>query len=64
MVTVYLVDGITHVHLPPSVWGNAVRDRLSEMGHSVQPTDLYWLTHHRGDTEMLRVDQLLDSTGL
>lgn len=64
MVIVYLVDGKTHVHLPASAWGYAVKEKLCEMGHTVQATDLNWATQHRGCTEMLEMSRLLDSTGL
>ena len=64
MVTVYLIDGETHVHLPSSAWGHAVREKLSEMGHTVQATDQNWALNTRDNQEMLRMSRLLDSTGL
>lgn len=64
MITVYLVDQTTRLHLPESRWAMNVRTKLAEMGHTLQ--DLGQAPEHdlRTDEEKLRVKALLDSTGL
>ncbi len=64
MITVYLVDQTTRLHLPDSRWSMNVRVKLAQMGHTLQ--DLGPVPKHdtRTEEEKLRVKELLDSTGL
>ena len=68
MITVYTVSRrdypVTRLHLPGSLWGFNVRERLSQMGFSVQSTIESAEPDTRGAVEKGRVDDLLELTGL
>ncbi len=65
-LTVWKVDGKTRIVLPESDWGVQVKTKLQDMGHIVQRTqeDPDVVQVSRLDAEMVRVGDLLDSTGL
>jgi hypothetical protein len=64
MVTVFLIDGETRLHLPGTPWGFKVRTKLVSLGHKVQATDWSPEPDVRSPAELARRDELLDSTGL
>jgi len=63
-VRVYLVDQVTHLKLPDTQWGFDVREKLTQMGHEVRATSLDPDSCVRNEMELLRVDKLLESTGI
>jgi len=64
MLTVYLIDGDTRLILPGSAWGTSVREKLTEMGHRVEPLSQDPDSCKRDEDEMSRMRSILDSTGL
>lgn len=63
-VRVYLVDQVTHLKLPDSQWGFSVREILTQKGHEVRQTSLDPDSCVRDEMELLRVDKLLEETGI
>lgn len=64
MITVYTVSKqdfpATRLHMPGSQWGFSVRERLSQMGFSVQASDQEPEPDTRGADELARRDELLE----
>lgn len=64
MSIVFMVDGVTRLHLPDTEWGFKVRAKLQEQGHIVQRTQEPDYPDMRGEAELARRDELLEKTGL
>lgn len=63
---VYKVDGKTRLVMPNSQWARDVMAKLEEMGHQIELTgeNPTLVQQERSISEMERVDDLLESTGL
>lgn len=64
MITVYMIDNQTRMHLPGSAWGYAVKEKLSALGHTVELADQDSDSCKRDASELRRVESLLAETGL
>jgi hypothetical protein len=64
MNTVFLVDGVTRLHLPNTKWAFEVRTELQRQGHDVRETAEPDYPDTRSEAELARRDALLEKTGL
>ncbi len=64
MVTVYIVDKHTRLHLPSSAWGSAVVQKLRNLGYAVEATTASHEPDTRDEAELERRDCLIAETGL
>ena len=60
MITVWLVDGETRLHMPSTDWGHRVLTRLQELGHTVLQTSQPAWPDSRQPQELTRRDALLE----
>ncbi len=64
MVTVYLVDNHTRLHLPSSAWAANGLDKLRQLGYTVERTDQSPVPDTRDGAELERRDALIAEAGL
>jgi len=64
MISVYLVDGNTRLHLPSSEWGKQVLQKLEQQRHTVVNQGEFNGIDDRSQLELARRDILLHHTGL
>ena len=64
MITVWLVDDKTRLHMPASKWGMDVPDCLWCLGHKLVLVGAAEFPDTRSKAELRRVDALLDQIGI
>lgn len=64
MVSVYLIDSVTRLHLPDTAWSRRALLEFRRRGHKIEILDQPSHPDTRTQDETRRVDELLDSITL